>query len=227
MTAFTYDALNRVIQEDAPDGSVTKTGFNEAGFLETLQTTPRGEAPVQVIAGAEYNARGQRVALDFGDPAGSRRPMRTEHDYDPSRCRLADSHLADRRRTCVREAGPSVRVSARSVLPTPDVHARSSRECARSPQLGQGRHHPGAKPGVSGCGVPLRRDLPLARGHRARASGANPRARGNESCHCSAHERHAADEALHGVVHLRQGWQHSIDAPRGSRDVDDALRVRG
>lgn len=88
VTLFEYDALDRVVRERAADGSETEIVYNKAGFLETVRTTPRKGAMFEVIAGVEYNARGQRRAVDFGDPAKTGRFMRTEYDYDPRTFRL-------------------------------------------------------------------------------------------------------------------------------------------
>lgn len=86
VSGFAYDALDRVATERHPDGSTTEHGYNEAGFLETVITTPRGASAIHVLGGAEYNARGQRIAADVGGPGDAL--LRIEHDHDPLTSRM-------------------------------------------------------------------------------------------------------------------------------------------
>ncbi|WP_344928308.1 toxin TcdB middle/N-terminal domain-containing protein, partial [Streptosporangium carneum] len=79
----TFDALRRPVEVTALDGSTVVTGYNAAGLLERLEARLPGEsAAVPVVVGVEYNARGQRVAVEHGNG------VRTTHDYDESTFRL-------------------------------------------------------------------------------------------------------------------------------------------
>ncbi|HEY0512627.1 MAG TPA: RHS repeat-associated core domain-containing protein [Thermoanaerobaculia bacterium] len=96
-----HDALNRPIQIVAPhaagaeDGhsAVLQAAYNEAGLLETLDVWPRfagepaelldgAEAELHAIRNLDYNAKGQRTRIEYGNGA------RTDYDYDPKTFRL-------------------------------------------------------------------------------------------------------------------------------------------
>jgi RHS repeat-associated protein len=94
-----YDALNRIVQTVTPHvvggaPSVLQPSYNEANLLERLNVwVRRGGAPaglldpatadVPAIMNIDYNARGQRAALELG--CGSR----TAYVYDPETFRVA------------------------------------------------------------------------------------------------------------------------------------------
>jgi RHS repeat-associated protein len=83
-SATGYDALNRPVSATAPDGSVHRPGFNEAGLLESmaLQLRGAGEA-IPFVTNIDYNSRGQRILVDYGNQ------VRTQYRYDPLTFRLA------------------------------------------------------------------------------------------------------------------------------------------
>lgn len=58
----TYDALNRVVEQTAPDSTVVANTYNAAGLLETV--TAGGTAVVTAIT---QNARGQRESITYGN----------------------------------------------------------------------------------------------------------------------------------------------------------------
>ncbi|NDU72381.1 toxin [Actinomadura sp. DSM 109109] len=98
--ATLYDALNRPVQEVAPHSnrpgatvSATRPGYNEAGLLERLDAwldqadepsapLDPGSATQHVIGNVDYNARGQRVLVEYGNG------VRTTWEYDPFTFRL-------------------------------------------------------------------------------------------------------------------------------------------
>jgi RHS repeat-associated protein len=93
--ASTFDALQRPVDTRAPDGSVVRRSYNEAGLLERIEANLRGDTrngqPVWTpfVAGVAYNASGQRERVDYGNGVAA------EHTYDPLTVRLAS--LATRR----------------------------------------------------------------------------------------------------------------------------------
>jgi RHS repeat-associated protein len=79
----TFDALNRVIDEVAPDGSLTKPAYNDAGLLEALQVVSIADSqPRTIITNIDYNARGQRTKIKLGCN------VVTSYEYEPLRFRL-------------------------------------------------------------------------------------------------------------------------------------------
>jgi RHS repeat-associated protein len=76
--ATTFDALNRITSATSPDGSVTTPAYNERGLLISSTVDLRGTGTVtSVIAAITYNAKGQRLALQYGNGAS------TTYAYDP------------------------------------------------------------------------------------------------------------------------------------------------
>jgi RHS repeat-associated protein len=87
MQAFTaaaaFDALNRITSATSPDGSVTTPAYNERSLLISSTVDLRGTGTVtRVIAAITYNAKGQRLALQYGNGAS------TTYTYDPDTFRL-------------------------------------------------------------------------------------------------------------------------------------------
>ncbi|WP_205717941.1 toxin TcdB middle/N-terminal domain-containing protein [Actinomadura soli] len=72
-----FDAQGRPVRITAPDGGTITASYNPAGFLERLDAQPAGEDPVPVVTGMDYNARGQRIAVEHANGA------RTGYSYDP------------------------------------------------------------------------------------------------------------------------------------------------
>jgi RHS repeat-associated protein len=78
-----YDALNRVIELTAPDGSVIRPRYNEANLLERVDANLRGEAvATSFVTDIDYDAKGQRTLIDYGNG------VRTSYEYDPLTFRL-------------------------------------------------------------------------------------------------------------------------------------------
>jgi RHS repeat-associated protein len=94
VTSTRYDALNRATTVTAPDGSVYRAGFNEANLLQQVDVTlPATVATIPIVTNIDYDARGQRVRIDYGNGASS------GYDYDQFSFRLIGLRT-------VRPAGP-------------------------------------------------------------------------------------------------------------------------
>ncbi len=86
-----FDALNRPVTLTTPDGSVAHPKYNEASLLESLEVSLRGAAePTPFVTYINYNARGQRTIIDYGN--GSE----TRSTYDPLTFRMV--HLVSHRK---------------------------------------------------------------------------------------------------------------------------------
>ncbi|MFE6903604.1 SpvB/TcaC N-terminal domain-containing protein [Streptomyces sp. NPDC057717] len=83
-TQTEYDALNRPTTVATPDGSVYRATFNEANLIERVDVSLRGGAATPFVTNIDYNARGQRVRIDYGNGAT------TSYDYDPLTFRLTN-----------------------------------------------------------------------------------------------------------------------------------------
>ncbi|MEO8677787.1 MAG: SpvB/TcaC N-terminal domain-containing protein [Vicinamibacterales bacterium] len=78
-----YDALNRPRTVISPDASIHRASFNEANLLDGMAVQIRGSASaVPFVADVDYNAKGQRVRIAYGNGA------ETRYDYDPLTARL-------------------------------------------------------------------------------------------------------------------------------------------
>jgi RHS repeat-associated protein len=102
-----YDALNRPVTLSAPDGSIVRPRYNAAGLLDGVDCNLHGAAtPTAFVANVDYNAKGQRVAIDYAtrDQAGASQPDRisTTYEYDPLTFRLV--RLRTRRNAAVFDA---------------------------------------------------------------------------------------------------------------------------
>ena len=82
-----YDALNRAIAMTAPDGSVLERTFNRTVCLERLdlQGTQQNGQPADAFrVHIEYDAKGQRSQIDYGNA------VTTTYPYDPETFRLTN-----------------------------------------------------------------------------------------------------------------------------------------
>src|SRR5258708_10207131 len=78
-----YDALNRPIQSTAPDGSIYTPTYNEANLLVAVAVNlQRAMLAPNFVANIQYNAKGQRLRIDYGNNAS------TAYTYDPATFRL-------------------------------------------------------------------------------------------------------------------------------------------
>ena len=82
-TETEYDALNRVTTVITPDGSIHHTRFNDANLIEQMEVDLHGAGlGVTFLSNVDYNARGQRVRIEYGNGATS------TYSYDPFTFRL-------------------------------------------------------------------------------------------------------------------------------------------
>ena len=82
-----YDALNRAINTITPDNSETKPVFNEAGLLEQVRVTQTGVAEKLFVKDIDYDAKGQRERIVYGDRNGNNLAT-TSYQYDKETFRL-------------------------------------------------------------------------------------------------------------------------------------------
>jgi RHS repeat-associated protein len=84
-SSTTFDALNRPVNSMAPDGSVAYPVFNEANLLVKTAVKLRGaETLTPFVANIDYNARGQRTLIEYGNSA------RTAYTYDPETFQMTE-----------------------------------------------------------------------------------------------------------------------------------------
>ena len=78
-----YDALNRPVEIETPDGSLHRPTYNEANFLEQMSVQLRGEGDfVTFVSNIDYNEKGQRMRIEYGNG------VKTEYTYDEKTFRL-------------------------------------------------------------------------------------------------------------------------------------------
>ncbi|SMX36815.1 SpvB/TcaC N-terminal domain-containing protein [Maliponia aquimaris] len=82
VTRFAHDAVNRTVSTTAPDGSVTEHRYNEANLLEQVDVTLPGAATETLVTGIDYDAKGQRRAIRYGNGT------ETTYRHDPMTFRL-------------------------------------------------------------------------------------------------------------------------------------------
>ena len=112
-TETAYDALNRPIYQRAPDGSIARPGYNEAGLLERVDVHLRSliagvplpeevdeaaldnrladavtaaGAPTAFVTNIDYDAKGQRSKIIYGNGTTTR------YSYEPETHRLLRMH---------------------------------------------------------------------------------------------------------------------------------------
>jgi RHS repeat-associated protein len=83
LASTSYDALNRPVSMTTPDASALLPSYDPAGLLGRLDGRLRGAAATTVFAEhIEYNARGQRTLIRYGNGAS------TAYEHDPLTFRL-------------------------------------------------------------------------------------------------------------------------------------------
>jgi RHS repeat-associated protein len=82
-TATAYDALNRVISQTAPDGSLTQHEFDAGGQLTGVSVQLPGGSATPIVKSIEYNAKRQRLRIEYGNKATT-----TECRYETDTFRL-------------------------------------------------------------------------------------------------------------------------------------------
>lgn len=75
--AATFDAMNRAVELQLPDGSKVHPFYNEAGLLEKLDVLLAGQnQPTTFVQNIDYNAKAQRQRILYGNNTSSR------YEYD-------------------------------------------------------------------------------------------------------------------------------------------------
>lgn len=82
-TTKRYDALNREIECTTPDDTVARYDYNQTGLLQSVQASLGGGAQKVFISNIDYNAKGQRTLIQFGNSVA------TTYEYDPDTFQLA------------------------------------------------------------------------------------------------------------------------------------------
>jgi RHS repeat-associated protein len=84
-----YDALNRPISMTSPHtgaiANVTQPIYNEAGLLNGIDVSVRGAPSVSYVKNIDYNEKGQRTKIEYGNGAI------TTYGYDPLTFRLTST----------------------------------------------------------------------------------------------------------------------------------------
>jgi RHS repeat-associated protein len=83
-----YDALNRPVISHSPDGSINRLTYNDAGLIKQIDVALRAAhckalAWTAFIRNIEYNARGQRTRIEYGNG------VTTTMEYDATTFRLS------------------------------------------------------------------------------------------------------------------------------------------
>ncbi len=84
-TSREYDALNRDILQNTPDGSETRPRYNQAGLLERIDVT-QANAVTAYVQDVDYNEKGQRLRVLYGNG------VTIALSYDPKTFRLTNLH---------------------------------------------------------------------------------------------------------------------------------------
>lgn len=82
-TAWTFDALDRVVMQTTPDQSVTAHTFDAGGLLQSVSVNIRGAmAATAIVTEIEYDAHGRRTRIAYGNGTVS------TSEYDPETFRV-------------------------------------------------------------------------------------------------------------------------------------------
>jgi RHS repeat-associated protein len=82
-TLTSYDALNRLVQLTAPDGSVEEYAYNETNLVETVAVAAPGSSATLFVEDIDYDAKGQRRFIRYGNG------VETNYTYDTETDRAA------------------------------------------------------------------------------------------------------------------------------------------
>ncbi|MEO1373069.1 MAG: SpvB/TcaC N-terminal domain-containing protein [Cyanobacteria bacterium J06635_10] len=80
------NAIQQVISETTPDGSVTRKSYNRQGLLETVSVTYKNGTEQPIIDQITYNAKGQRLAICYANG------VKTSYRYEKTTWRLSKLH---------------------------------------------------------------------------------------------------------------------------------------
>lgn len=86
---MSYDALNRPVEIVEPDATRVRKMYNDADLIERVQANLRGaEKSTTVLAHVEYDAKGRRTRVDYGNG------VKSSYLYDPTTFRLVRAHTS-------------------------------------------------------------------------------------------------------------------------------------
>ncbi|MFM2304159.1 MAG: hypothetical protein RLZZ135_1569 [Cyanobacteriota bacterium] len=88
-SSTTFDGMNRPIAMTMPDRSVVMPRFNEANLLNQVKVKLQGaEAETLFVKNIDYDEKGQRSLIEYGNDATNQGVVKTEHLFDPETFRL-------------------------------------------------------------------------------------------------------------------------------------------
>jgi RHS repeat-associated protein len=82
ISAVVFDALGRPISSSDPGMNLTENFYDKGGALCEVKLTPNGGSQTTYISDIQYDAKGQRLAIWYGNGT------RTAYTYDPNNFRL-------------------------------------------------------------------------------------------------------------------------------------------
>jgi RHS repeat-associated protein len=84
-----FDGMNRPISMTMPDRSVVMPIFNEANLLNQVKVKLQGaEAETLFVKNIDYDEKGQRSLIEYGNDATNQGVVKTEFRFDPETFRL-------------------------------------------------------------------------------------------------------------------------------------------
>lgn len=78
----TFDAMNRPVQVQTPDGSIMRPVYDETGILNQVYIRVKGAAETLFVKDIQYDAKGQRQHIVYGNNTA------ISYKYDPNTFRL-------------------------------------------------------------------------------------------------------------------------------------------
>jgi RHS repeat-associated protein len=87
LTVVEYDAMNRPVKSTTPDGSVTITQYDRAGYPTTIAASIAGGPETTIVSGIEHDEKGHRVSVAYGSG------VIALYEYDPLVFRLTRARL--------------------------------------------------------------------------------------------------------------------------------------
>ena len=82
-TLTSYDALNRLVELTAPDGSVETYSYNETNLVETVAVAAPDASATLFVEDVDYDAKGQRRFIRYGNG------VETDYEYEAETDRAA------------------------------------------------------------------------------------------------------------------------------------------
>src|SRR5262252_705182 len=86
-TIAEFDAMNRPVRVTTPDGSVTTSHYDRAGYLTTVTVSVAGGGETTILGGVEHDEKGHRLRVEYGSG------VTALYDYDPLVFRLTRAQL--------------------------------------------------------------------------------------------------------------------------------------